>query len=93
MGLDRLRGGGHAFPLGGGSDRDPTRHYSCFDGLSSPQRAAGPFPDPAWLYPTLAPLALAAARMGRGSLALSPHFQKNLAPASVGAFCLAASVK
>jgi hypothetical protein len=37
VGLDRLRGGGHAFPLGGGSDRDPTRHYSCFDGLSSPQ--------------------------------------------------------
>jgi hypothetical protein len=37
MGLDRLRGGGHAFPLGGGGDRDPTRSYTRFDGLSTPQ--------------------------------------------------------
>ena len=28
---------GATFPLGGGSDRDPARHYPCFDALSSPQ--------------------------------------------------------
>jgi hypothetical protein len=34
-GLDRLRGGGHAFPLGGGSDREPARN--CTGGKTLPK--------------------------------------------------------
>ena len=62
-----------------GAAIDPTRHYSCFDGLSSPQRAAGPFPDPAWLYHACS-LSPRCGKDGPGFLGIKSPLPEKLSP-------------